>query len=248
MSSQLRARILVISLLALILVSPVNVRFWVYQSEAFIPARWIQRLTLNKLSMQADFDQDGQKECLKLNGGQTFLTKSSILRNSCGSVANDLLLWQSPVQWYIKQAEITDLNRDGHFEITLLVWRKFLPWPIDKDNPGNSRIKDFHNAAGLSCHLILIGWKQGKYREVWAGSALAEPLDAFSSADINQDGYEELIATEHNYDDPFWKPATSLSAWEWNGFGFTRLTRINGIYNQLYTMTSPEKMMYVVTQ
>jgi hypothetical protein len=248
MIARIRGSLLMISLLALTLVNPIYAHLWEYKSETLIQVQKKQQIVFNNPVMQADLDQDGQNECLQLKDNQAILYKPLNKLSVCGSDSNNLSLWNSPANWMIKQAEITDLNRDGNREITLLVWRKFSPWPIDKNNPAKSRIKDFHNAAGLSCHLILIGWKLGKYREVWAGSALAEPLEAFSSADINNDGHEELIVTERNYDDPFWRPATTLSIWEWNGFGFTRLTRINGFFNHLYTMGSSQKTIYIMTQ
>lgn len=139
-------------------------------------------------------------------------------------LSQGLVVWDSPQEWQITQAEITDLNRDDVPEVALLLWREFSPWPIDAYIPHPGRIQDFHDQENRSCHLILIGFSQGAYRELWAGSALADPLLAFASADLDQDGFQELIALESRYDAHFLE-SSSLTVWEWNGFGFTLLAR-----------------------
>ncbi len=101
---------------------------------------------------QADFDGDGHPETLLLSGGQ-----ASVL--SQGGI-----VWQSPTPWQVVQAEITDLNHDGHPEATLLVWRPFQPWPVDRWLPVGGRIGSFHDSVGDSCHLILVGRVRGRMR------------------------------------------------------------------------------------
>jgi len=178
---------------------------------------------------QADFDHAGLPEHL-------FLAKGRLTIFSTGSP-----VWQSPPSWTIVQAQITDLDHDGAPEATLLVWRPFRPWPVDQWLPNGGRIADFHDDAGNSCHIILIGWRGGQYREVWAGSALAEPVRSFAAADLNGDGYQYLVTLEGNYADSrlsqlFFEgpaPARALKVWEWNGFGFTVVSIINGTFDKL---------------
>jgi hypothetical protein len=142
-------------------------------------------------------------------------------------------LWSSPPAWRVTQVESADLNRDGLVEVVMLVWRPFRPWPVDASMPSHGRIDSFQNAAGQSCQLILIGWKDGRFKEVWAGSALSHPLTAFTAADLDGDGRAELLTLDSDYTDPPGAPAASLSAWEWNGFGFTLLDRRSGRFTQL---------------
>jgi len=170
---------------------------------------------------QADFDGDGHPETLLLNGGQ-----ASIL--SQGEV-----VWQSPATWQVVQAEITDLNHDGHPEATLLVWRPFQPWPIDRWLPVGGRIASFHDSGGDSCHLILVGRLRGRYEEAWAGSAMAEPVRAFAAADLNGNGSQELVTLEGTYEESRSTPARDLKVWEWNGFGFTIVSKVEGTFSQL---------------
>jgi hypothetical protein len=212
---------LVIALLALSLLSPTRLEAWSYASGEFHPAAFpIQGQRLAS-SDQADLDNDGVLEKLSLSNG-----RASIL-------SSDNTLWTSPDGWQVAQASFTDLNHDGHPELTLLVWRSFQPWPVDRYLPHGGRIQGFHNSAGMSCHLILIGWQRSAFRELWAGSALADPLQTFTAADLDGDGNQELLALESRYDDPPSAPSQALTAWEWNGFGFTLLARQPGKFHDL---------------
>ena len=127
----------------------------------------------------------------------------------------------------VKEVVRGDLDRDGKDEFGLLVWRPFKPWPIDKFLPNPGRIANFHNDQNFSCHFILIGWDGEKYREIWAGSALADPISHLQVADINQDGYDELVEIEGKYDS---STNGNLTIWKWQGFGFTLIDRIKGVF------------------
>jgi hypothetical protein len=124
------------------------------------------------------------------------------------------------VAWTVSDALTTDLNHDGKKEATLVVWRAFEPWPIDAYIPFPGRIDGFHNREGRSCHLILISERGGEYDELWAGSALADPIHQIAVADLDGDGWQELIALEGRYDDRL-QTNTAITVWEWNGFGFS---------------------------
>jgi hypothetical protein len=174
---------------------------------------------------EADLNSDGKIERIEFIGGSV-------------SIQGGLeTLWSSPSDWKIEQAQISDLDHDGNPELTLLVWRPFAPWLIDAFLPHGGRIAGFHDAQNRSCHIILIHWARNTFRELWAGSALAEPLLDFYAADWNGDGHQELMAVETGYDQP--SMARALSLWEWNGFGFsligrrtTRMGKIEFLTNQ----------------
>jgi hypothetical protein len=172
-------------------------------------------------SMSADFDGDGVPETLALANGQAFIRSGEQIR------------WKSPQAWQVRQVLIADLNRDGLPEAVLLVWRPFKPWPVDAWLPNSGRINKFHDSAGISCHIILIGWGKNTFRERWAGSALAEPVKSFDAADLTGNGNQFLVTLESEYDDPPSAPARSLKVWEWNGFGFTVVSKEAGSFNQL---------------
>jgi hypothetical protein len=81
----------------------------------------------------------------------------------------------------------------------------------------------------LSAHLILVGWDGDEYRELWAGSALVNPISAIGAYDIDGDGYDELIALEGDYDAI--EKTGNITIWRWQGFGFTLLDRMEGNYS-----------------
>jgi hypothetical protein len=147
----------------------------------------------------------------------------------------------------VQQALIADLNRDGLPEIVLLVWRPFKPWPIDAWLPSGGRIKNFHDSAGRSCHIILIGWAKNSFRERWAGSAMAEPIKTFAVTKLTGNETEFLVTLESSYDDPPSAPARQLKVWEWNGFGFTLVSKMTGSFSQLEIVRAGDGQSLILT-
>jgi hypothetical protein len=171
--------------------------------------------------MEADFDGDGVVETVVLTNERVTLR------------TGDQIRWQSPEPWRVKQAAVADLNQDGRPEVVLLVWRPFKAWPVDQWLPSGGRINGFHDAEDMSCHIILIGWVEGQFRERWAGSALAAPVKSFAVADLTGEGKQLLVALESEYTDPLSAPARRLKIWEWNGFGFTLVSQKDGPFGYL---------------
>src|SRR5512140_3030185 len=141
---------------ALALISPAPIQAWQWSDARLERVPLPSILHTLKTEAAADLDADGLPETLTLTQGRALLQTEGRTR------------WQSPPAWQVEQAQITDLDHDGIPEVTLLVWRPFKPWPVDTWLPGGGRIATFHAANGLSCHIILIGWKQGSFRELWA--------------------------------------------------------------------------------
>jgi hypothetical protein len=100
---------------------------------------------------------------------------------------------------------------------------------VDRWLPHGGRISDFQDKFGNSCHIILVGWLGNRWGEVWAGSALAEPVRSFAAADLDGDGIQDLVTLEGSYADdrpleafplePL--PGNMIKVWNWNGFGFS---------------------------
>ena len=224
-----------LSLAALTLVSPRGPRAWELTPQGLQPIPPPASFELLEIPEQADLNGDGLPEKLRLADGYLVI------------LSGTQAAWQSPGSWRVAQAAFTDLNRDGTPEVTMLVWRPFRPWPVDAWLPHGGRIAGFHDAEGQSCHLILIGWKLGKYRELWAGSALAEPVRAFAAADYNADGKEELAALEVAYDDPPSAAASSLKVWEWNGFGFSAVYSLEGRFRQMQIVRAADDRILILS-
>jgi hypothetical protein len=199
------------SALSLILLSPARLEVWQVSADRLTTTRFPASATPLTPVITADLEPDGETESVALAAGRAAITRAG------------QTLWESPATWRVTQVAITDLNQDAQLEVALLVWRPFAPWPIDSYLPHPGRISGFHDSRGQSCHLILIGWHQQMYTELWAGSAMADPLTAFATADLDGDGREELAALESRYDGS--GPARFVTVWEWNGFGFTLVAR-----------------------
>jgi hypothetical protein len=219
----------VLSLCMLLQTSPIPLRVWDLEPAGLAPAILPAGTVPVEPLTRADFDRAGLPERLVLAGNRLWIVSGA------GTV------WQSPSVWTVLQAEIADLNHDGKPEATLLVWRPFRPWPVDQWLPHGGRITDFHDDEGNSCHIILIGWDGSQYREMWAGSALAEPVRSFAVADLNGDNLQELVTLEGSYADSrlsLWSyggsaSARALKVWEWNGFGFSVVSFIAGTFDEL---------------
>jgi hypothetical protein len=223
-----RRIILLLALVSLTLVFPAQMHAWQLIDGSLGEVRVPAEIQLVLPITSADFDNDGRAERLTLIDGHAAIQ------------SDHQLLWQSPPAWQVVQALIADLNRDGRPEAVLLVWRPFRPWPVDTWLPHGGRIADFHDSDGRSCHIILIGWYQGAFRERWAGSALAEPVKSFAVADLTGNGEQLLVTLEAQYDDPTSTPARYLKVWEWNGFGFSLVSSMEGSFNQMTIGQAPD--------
>jgi hypothetical protein len=212
--------------LSLILLSPARLEVWQLSADRLTTTRFPASATPLTPVMTADLEPDGETESVTLAAGRAAIQRAG------------QTLWESPAPWRVTQAAITDLNQDAQLEVALLVWRPFAPWPIDSYLPHPGRISGFHDSRGQSCHLILIGWHQQMYTELWAGSAMADPLTAFATADLDGDGRQELAALESRYNAS--GPAQFVTVWEWNGFGFTLVARgPDGRYAGLTPLRDP---------
>lgn len=162
-------------------------------------------------------------------------------------LSGQIRAWESPPGWEVIQSEITDLNQDGLFEVSLLVWRPFRPWPVDEFLPHGGRISEFQDKEGNSCHFILIGVTGSGYGELWAGSALAEPIISFAAGDLNNDDNQELVTLEGRY---AWKrssQAHTLKVWEWNGFGFSVVSSVEDTFSGLILVQEENGTVFILT-
>jgi len=226
-------------LVLVICVTPPTLLAWHYAGVVLLPVRLAEPLQPVQPLAVADLNRDGNPERIDLADGQLFIYAQS---------DSATLAWQSPPDWQVKQALVTDLNHDTFPELALLVWRPFQPWPVDSYLPHGGRIADHQNRRGLSCHLVLIGWLSSGFGELWAGSALARPLRSLVAADLDGDGQQELSVLESRYNDPAFLPARSLAIWNWNGFGFDLQARTEGRFKHLQAVRSRDGNVYLITQ
>jgi len=145
-----------------------------------------------------------------------------------------------PSTWHVTAAVLADVTHDQAPEWVLLVWRPWRDWPIQRWSSVPSPIAGFHDAAGDSCHLLLLDpgipatGSQRRGREIWAGSALPAPLLALAVGDVDGDEENELVTLEGDYAIGRDGPASHVDVWGWTGFGFTLEWRSPpGIFHQL---------------
>jgi hypothetical protein len=215
--------------------SPNQLRVLAFSGSSLVSTSYPVTSTIIEPALRADLDQDGSMETVTLVNASAFLI-------SAGETA-----WQSPPTWQVMEAEMTDLDNDGIPEAALLVWRPFRPWPVDQWLPEGGRIGSFHDPRGNSCQIILIGWQRNAYREIWAGSALAEPVKSFAAVDLDGDGRQELVTLESSYSESIEAPAKALKVWEWNGFGFSNLARINGLFSKMAFSQGKDGRILIIT-
>jgi len=226
---------LLLAIAALALLTPAPIHAWRLNDTALERVPLPSGVRLVRAETSADFDQDGIAETLVLTQGRAAIRMGGQIR------------WQSPQAWQVRQAMIADLDRDSLPEAALLVWRPFKPWPVDAWLPNGGRIDAFHDARGMSCHIILIGWYQDSFRERWAGSALAEPVYRFAVADLRGNGQGYLVTLEGEYDDPMDAPSHPLKVWEWNGFGFSLVYELPGSFSLMATTRTQDGQVLILS-
>lgn len=208
------------AILILFCSSPVPVHQWMLSSSGSLQSTWLTG---------------------KPAPGEPVDTRAELtIINGKVSIVSPAGRWDSPATWTVQQAAWSDLNHDGHPEVTLLVRRPFAPWPVDKFLPYGGRINGNQDAAGMSSHVILIHWKKGLWKELWAGSALARPVRGFIIADMDGDGIQELVAREGKYQDTDPTSASTLAVWKWNGFGFDLVSRVQQPSHQINLIMSDQ--------
>ena len=137
-----------------------------------------------------------------------------------------------PDTWDVTASVLADVTGDGVNEWVLVVWRPWRDWPIQRWAEVPSPIAGFHDAAGDSCHLILLDPHDG--REIWAGSALPAPFTGLAVGDVDGDGRSEVVTLEGDYAAGRSGSATRVDVWQWSGFGFTMAWRSPpGIFREL---------------
>jgi poly-gamma-glutamate synthesis protein (capsule biosynthesis protein) len=107
-------------------------------------------------------------------------------------------VWSSPPEWQVRDAALGDPNQDGRYEALLAV---------DK-------------VEGTSQPFV-VGYRGGRYDDLWGGSPVASPIREVELGDINGDGLEELAAIEADPDGS----AEYLTVWRWHGWGFSLVWR-----------------------
>jgi len=119
--------------------------------------------------------------------------------------------WRSPSTWRVADLALGDPNDDGRSELMLALWKPGLdglepPDPARRDLP---RSRPF-----------MVGYRGGRYRTLWGGSAVAESIQEVELGDLVNDGAQEMVVLEGS--DP---ERRTVSVWRWHGWGFSLVWR-----------------------
>ena len=57
-----------------------------------------------------------------------------------------------------------------------------------------------------------------------------------------------LVTLEGEYDDPPSAPSRRLKVWEWNGFGFTVVSELEGAFSLMATAQAQDGRVLILTQ
>ena len=224
---------ILLTIAALALPSPIRLQAWEMRPAG------LQRVAIPAGSLPihdrvaGDMDRDGEPESLQLARGQLRIQTDGRTR------------WSSPEEWKVEQALLADLDGDERLEAILLVSRPFQPWPVDAWLPHGGRIDSFQDAQGYSSHIILIGWMGRKFDELWAGSAMAQPVKSIAVVPLNGKR-QQLVTLEGEYSDPPLQPARRLKVWEWNGFGFGLVSVLDGPFRRMTALQSGERRFLIL--
>lgn len=95
------------------------------------------------------------------------------------------------------QLQAADIDGDGVLDISITMYKKTKFHPVMANRP------------------FLYSWKTDRIEPLWRGSRLSRPFEAYVFSDLDNDGRDELIATEQ-----LQNGGRVLQAYGWKGFGF----------------------------
>lgn len=122
-------------------------------------------------------------------------------------------IWQSPSDWWVDDFSLADSTNDGTVNINLSVWK-----PGDFGSSKPFWVKE--NDRSVKNHFFVFRLDGQEIRPVWQSSNLAVPNCEFLLEDIDNDGKNELVVIEGDYDDGRSCQGKYLAVWRWNDWGF----------------------------
>ena len=173
-----------------------------------------------------DLTGDGVAEQVRLEEQQVIVCRDGVE------------VWRGLPEWRVVDFALGDPNDDGRSELLLALWKPDAAGvPRDSTEPSSrdfveiSRVAQAEGLVEVS-HPFIIGYREGAYRILWGGSAVADPIREVELGDVDGDGLHELIVLEERGD------GCAVTVWRWHGWGFSLMWRSPpGRYRDLALIT-----------
>jgi hypothetical protein len=143
-------------------------------------------------------------------------------KGALAMTGQDREIWRSDPTWDVRRLLVADVNNDGQEEVAFVLWRPFRLKPAIVYETFN--FPPLWEEGTFRNHLFIFAWRDGVWERLWCSSPVAEPIIELGAADVDGEGSNELVVLEGTYDAPH-PPASHVSVWRWNGWGFTLLWR-----------------------
>ncbi len=156
-----------------------------------------------KKKESADLNHDGISE-------EYYLERGRLVAKQAGN-----FLWETPETWWVEDFVVGDSNHDDRAEITIALWRsgdfnsKNSFWP--SRNQDGSLVRQF---------LLTLQSDANGFKPFWVSAALESPQCSLSLKDVDDDGYEELIALVADYENSPLCQSQRAAVWRWTSWGF----------------------------
>jgi poly-gamma-glutamate synthesis protein (capsule biosynthesis protein) len=156
-----------------------------------------------KKKEKADLNNDGITE-------EYYLEKGRLTAKQAGN-----FLWETPETWWVEDFVVGDSNHDSKPEITIALWRsgdfnsKNYFWTGRKQN--NLPVRQF---------LLVLQSDANGFKPFWASDALDSPHCSLFLRDVDDDTYQELVATIANYQNSSICEPQRVTVWRWSIWGF----------------------------
>lgn len=131
---------------------------------------------------------------------------------------NKKLIWQSPDNWWIDSFVLADTENDGEININLSLWKR--------GSFGSS--KPFwleENDMSIKNHFFVLRHADNLVSQAWSSSNLTNPNCEFIMKDVNNDGQNDLVVIEGEYQEDLQCIGKYIAVWSWNGWGFSNYWR-----------------------